>query len=260
MRRIFAAIAVAPLLASTTGCKSPYEGIDETAYGQLTVYRQQNQISDVPYCDSLGADSAALGTDIVYLLTKPFNDIFPVDPKLKEEGLVNEFRVPSDPMGGPTVVILRRNQRHISFWYIADSVQLAEVINAAIKYCKNAANTEAYYTGSSRQCSEPKQMGVSINGRSTVTLTYAISAFECGDGSNGAVAATAAPSSTPTKNPAVVKDIQLQLRRLGLLAGAADGVFGTKTSAAIKEFQKRAGLPINGLPSDALLDRLIKTY
>ncbi len=44
-----------------------------------------------------------------------------------------------------------------------------------------------------------------------------------------------------------VRDLQDALNRLGFDCGAADGVFGTKTKAAVEAFQRAAGLSVDGV-------------
>ena len=53
-----------------------------------------------------------------------------------------------------------------------------------------------------------------------------------------------------------VSEIQRILSVNGFDAGGADGVVGSKTRSAIKEFQKRAGLPADGYPSMGVFERL----
>jgi membrane-bound lytic murein transglycosylase B len=52
------------------------------------------------------------------------------------------------------------------------------------------------------------------------------------------------------------RSIQEQLLRLGLYAGPTDGVLGTRTKAAIRGYQRQAGLPMDGYPSLDLLAHL----
>jgi hypothetical protein len=54
----------------------------------------------------------------------------------------------------------------------------------------------------------------------------------------------------------LVLDTQVELKRLGLLAGAADGNYGPKTSAAISEYERRNNLLVDGTPSTALLTHM----
>ncbi len=51
-------------------------------------------------------------------------------------------------------------------------------------------------------------------------------------------------------------DIQRQLRRLGYNPGPADGIYDSKTKEAIKAFQRKSPWPVDGQPSQELLDRL----
>lgn len=44
-----------------------------------------------------------------------------------------------------------------------------------------------------------------------------------------------------------VKELQLRLIELNYLSGRADGSYGTKTKNAVEEFQKRVGLPADGI-------------
>jgi hypothetical protein len=51
-------------------------------------------------------------------------------------------------------------------------------------------------------------------------------------------------------------EMQQLLARRGFDIGEADGRFGAKTRAAIRDFQARSGLVPDGFPSTALLTRL----
>lgn len=53
-----------------------------------------------------------------------------------------------------------------------------------------------------------------------------------------------------------VREIQTRLVKLGFHKGRADGFLGKRTVAAIRAYQKSAGLPVDGKPSQALLRRL----
>ncbi|MGH7056771.1 MAG: peptidoglycan-binding domain-containing protein [Acetobacteraceae bacterium] len=69
------------------------------------------------------------------------------------------------------------------------------------------------------------------------------------------------PGYAPRPEPAatygsLTQAVQMQLIRLGYLHGAADGTLGPQTSAAISNFQRASGVPIDGEPSAALLARL----
>jgi len=63
--------------------------------------------------------------------------------------------------------------------------------------------------------------------------------------------------STPTSaydRSDVVFGIQTDLQRRGYDVGPADGVYGPRTSAAIRSYQWRNGLVVDGSPSVTLLD------
>ena len=53
-----------------------------------------------------------------------------------------------------------------------------------------------------------------------------------------------------------VKHLQQQLQQSGLQPGAADGIPGSKTTAALRTFQHREGLPVTGRLDDATKQRL----
>lgn len=55
-----------------------------------------------------------------------------------------------------------------------------------------------------------------------------------------------------------IKAIQIKLNRLGFNAGDEDGVRGAKTIAAVKAFQKKAGIKDDGLPGADTNDHLDK--
>jgi hypothetical protein len=70
-----------------------------------------------------------------------------------------------------------------------------------------------------------------------------------------------APPPPPPGPPGVslTAAVQQQLIRLGYLHGAADGVVGPQTGAAISQFQSNSGMMVDGAPSPALLARLQAT-
>lgn len=79
--------------------------------------------------------------------------------------------------------------------------------------------------------------------------------IERADDSKLVTATPAAPGATAQPNP-LVADIQRELTRRGLYDGAADGVIGTRTEAAILFFEQTAGLPQSGAPTAEILTAL----
>ncbi len=77
----------------------------------------------------------------------------------------------------------------------------------------------------------------------------------------GAAATTGV--TTPAARPATYQEvsaaIQQGLNELGYDAGTPDGVMGGKTRAAIRDYQTDRGIPVDGQPSQALLDHLTAT-
>jgi peptidoglycan hydrolase-like protein with peptidoglycan-binding domain len=55
---------------------------------------------------------------------------------------------------------------------------------------------------------------------------------------------------------ATVRDIQAGLQRLGYDPGAADGRMGPKTAAAIRQYEQDNGMPVDGQPSQAVLNSI----
>ncbi|MGZ8409509.1 MAG: peptidoglycan-binding domain-containing protein [Hyphomicrobium sp.] len=55
----------------------------------------------------------------------------------------------------------------------------------------------------------------------------------------------------------VMRDVQQRLIDKGLLQGNADGQFGSKTQAALQEFQKKENIQVTGLPDQVTLWRLL---
>ncbi len=60
-------------------------------------------------------------------------------------------------------------------------------------------------------------------------------------------------------DPGLTHAVQVQLMRLGYLGGPADGILGPATGAAINNYERVSGLPMDGVPSAALLSRLQAT-
>lgn len=57
-----------------------------------------------------------------------------------------------------------------------------------------------------------------------------------------------------------VKKVQNKLNRLGCKCGKADGSYGSKTKSAIRKFQKKKGMAINGKINKTLLKKLNIDY
>ena len=67
---------------------------------------------------------------------------------------------------------------------------------------------------------------------------------------------TQSAPATDTGNQArlqLIASIQRELTRKGFYDGPADGIWGSKTDSAVRDFIQAAGLKINAEPSDALL-------
>jgi uncharacterized protein YcfJ len=63
------------------------------------------------------------------------------------------------------------------------------------------------------------------------------------------------PDTQPVPDP-LVASIQTELIRLGLLSGQPDGFIGPRTRGAISSYQQARGLPVDGKPTQALLNAL----
>jgi peptidoglycan hydrolase-like protein with peptidoglycan-binding domain len=70
------------------------------------------------------------------------------------------------------------------------------------------------------------------------------------------VAAPEAPAHTRAQ---LITEIQRELTRRGFYDGAADGIWGAKTDAAVRDFVQAAGLKINPEASEALLRAIVST-
>ena len=64
------------------------------------------------------------------------------------------------------------------------------------------------------------------------------------------------PTTKPTYNKQLVREIQLRLKELGYKVGVIDGLYGQGTRSAIIAYQKDAGIPADGLATEQLLSRL----
>lgn len=59
-----------------------------------------------------------------------------------------------------------------------------------------------------------------------------------------------------TGNPLQVQAVQTALARLGYLSGQADGVLGSQTASAIREYQRSQGIAVTGTVTPELIERL----
>ncbi|MDA8342799.1 MAG: peptidoglycan-binding protein [Actinomycetota bacterium] len=55
-----------------------------------------------------------------------------------------------------------------------------------------------------------------------------------------------------------VAELQQRLSALGFDAGRVDGIFGDRTSAALGEFQRNAGLPVDGIAGSSTVEELFR--
>ena len=63
----------------------------------------------------------------------------------------------------------------------------------------------------------------------------------------------------PAYSPGLVRSVQMELNRLGYTRSPPDGVVGPQTATAISQYQRASGMPADGMPSPALLERLQAT-
>ena len=57
-----------------------------------------------------------------------------------------------------------------------------------------------------------------------------------------------------------VKEVQTMLKAIGLYAGEITGSIGAKTDAAIRSFQKKYGLTVDGIPGVQTVSKLTSVY
>ncbi|NLC83843.1 MAG: peptidoglycan-binding protein [Ruminococcaceae bacterium] len=55
-----------------------------------------------------------------------------------------------------------------------------------------------------------------------------------------------------------VKQIQLRLNQLGYNCGTADGIFGSRTNTAVRSFQSKARLTVDGIVGSDTVNALYK--
>ncbi len=71
---------------------------------------------------------------------------------------------------------------------------------------------------------------------------------------------TASQKKSKYYKTATVKKVQNKLNRLGYKCGRADGSYGSKTKSAIRKFQKKKGISINGKINKTVLKKLNIVY
>lgn len=71
--------------------------------------------------------------------------------------------------------------------------------------------------------------------------------------------ATRPAAPAQSANPELVARVQQRLAWLGYQPGPADGIYGRRTAAAIRAFQKDHGMDVDGMMTTALADRVLGT-
>lgn len=74
--------------------------------------------------------------------------------------------------------------------------------------------------------------------------------------SNSSASRTTTKKVSKYYTSSTVKKVQSKLSKLGYKCGTADGIYGTKTKNAIKKYQKKKGMTVNGKITKALLKKL----
>ena len=81
----------------------------------------------------------------------------------------------------------------------------------------------------------------------SLILVAAVMVFSVSTFSNATVNSAYAAVIKQGSTGATVKTIQQKLKNWGYYSGAVDGIFGAKTTAAVKLFQKRNNLTVDGI-------------
>ena len=81
----------------------------------------------------------------------------------------------------------------------------------------------------------------------SLILVAAVTVFSVNAFSNATVNSAYAAVLKQGSKGETVKKIQQKLKNWGYYSGAVDGIFGAKTTAAVKLFQKRNGLTVDGI-------------
>jgi lytic murein transglycosylase len=88
------------------------------------------------------------------------------------------------------------------------------------------------------------------------SLVYATTAAYFGTRLAGAPRVSGDPKSIPSLGYGEIRELQQILARRGYNVGKIDGFIGAQTRAAVKDVQKKLGLPADSYPTEELLDRL----
>ncbi len=84
-----------------------------------------------------------------------------------------------------------------------------------------------------------------------LALAVPLAAAGCSSSNSSATTTTTAASTTSTTSSAVqiakIKALQVALAALGCYSGRIDGIQGSATAQAIRNFQKAAGLTVDGI-------------
>jgi peptidoglycan hydrolase-like protein with peptidoglycan-binding domain len=64
------------------------------------------------------------------------------------------------------------------------------------------------------------------------------------------------PAENETAEVRLLREVQAELGRFGIYLGAVDGLYGELSRSAIAKYQKAAGLPVTGVPTQALLEHM----
>lgn len=161
------------------------------------------------------------------------------------------------------------NPAAASFWYrlAAQQNESAAQNNLALQYAEGAGvprdNARAYYwmsraagQGNAGAADFLRQLEPALQTEERAVAQSWLAWSP--EAAQAAPAAAPPPAATAPSGPSRedVRAAQQQLARLGYDVGTPDGVAGRKTKAAIRAFQEKAGLPVDGAVTPALIAAL----
>lgn len=89
---------------------------------------------------------------------------------------------------------------------------------------------------------------------------YALSVGILADRIRGGTGLTVLPPQTPTLSVAEVKEVQSSLAKRGFNVGEVDGIFGSRTKEALRQFQRQNGMIADGFLHENVLEKLSAEY
>ena len=268
--RLLKVISLVAMLAACmllTGCVVPPDDIGANGGYVVTdndpPFQQLGpQITNTPYVATVTTNTPEPTKNwLVPDQATPTPTVNPILPSVSTNPLQNLVSITPQVIINTSTATPQTNATSLKVGSTGDEVRKMQNRLKELGYLKGSADGDFGAATESAVKSFQAQNGLAVDGKAgTATLNKLYSANAKKAPAN--VTNTPKPTATPFTSfkhgdtGAEIKRMQTRLKELGYLNGKADGDFGDATEAAVRYFQQRNNLTVDGKAGQKTLDKL----